>query len=197
MKHAFTKQYMKDNSGCYSYSDYEQLNKCSFMKTESDITLESIVNSEIPLTDKFWFVCKKVLSIEQNQQVAISVAEVVLPFFEKRHPNDLRPREAIEAAKQYIAGYISPEALLIKRKPTCSSYSAAYAAYDSAYANAVYANVGSYDSATNTAYAAYTAVHAAAAYSTYASSIKQQLWDILINITMPDLFEDKVTITHL
>ena len=55
MKKEFTKEYMLENKGCYSE---EQINATSFMKLES-ITIESIIESEISLKDKFWFVIKK------------------------------------------------------------------------------------------------------------------------------------------
>ena len=79
------------------------------------ITLDSILNSEIPLKDKFWFVCKKLATKEQNQQIAIFCAETVLHIYENKYPNDKRPREAIQAAKDYLAGKISVSELQIKR----------------------------------------------------------------------------------
>jgi hypothetical protein len=111
MTKIFTKEYMQLNCGCYSQG---QLMNCSFMKSDT-ITLESIVNSEIPLKYKYWFVCRKVATTEQNQKIAIDVAEMVLPIYEKAYPNDKRPHEAIQAAKQYIAGYISLDELWEKR----------------------------------------------------------------------------------
>lgn len=112
MQKTFTKKFMEDKCGCY---DNNQLHKCSFMQLKT-ITLNSIINSEIPLKDKYWFVCRKVATKEQNQQIAIDVAEIVLPIYEKRYPEDKKPREAIEAAKQYLAGHISLDALIKKRR---------------------------------------------------------------------------------
>jgi len=44
---------------------------------------------------------------------AADCAERVLHFFEAKHPNDMRPREAIEAARQFARGEIDAAALLM------------------------------------------------------------------------------------
>lgn len=107
MQQEFTKEYMLANCGCYSE---EELMACSFMAGEV-VTLSAIVHSEILLKDKFWFVCKKLTNLEENRQIAIDVATIVLPIFESRYPGDDRPRKAIEAAKEYIDGRIAREEL--------------------------------------------------------------------------------------
>ena len=56
-----------------------QLMGCSFMKKE-DISLSDILDSEISLKDKYWFVCNKVVSVNECRQIAIDVAEIVLPI---------------------------------------------------------------------------------------------------------------------
>ena len=95
-------------------------------------------------------------------QLAIEFAATTLPIFEKRSPNDERPRKAIQAARDYLDGKISLEELR-----SCRSHAdaaAAYAAYAAAYAAA--------DAAAYAAYAAaYAAADAAAAYAaTYAAA---------------------------
>ncbi len=159
VRQEFTRDFMKENCGCYSV---EQLVQCSFMKNEI-VTLTAILNSEIPLKDKFWFVCKKLLTKEQNQKLAIDVAEMVLPIYEEKYPGDSRVRDCIEATKQFIAGHISIEELRKKR----------YAAYAAAAADAAYAAA---------AYAAYAAAAAADAAddAAAAANTKQQLLDYLI-----------------
>lgn len=87
----------------------------SFM-TSSHVTLDAIIHSEISLKDKYWFVCRKVLTKEQNQKLACDVAEIVLPLFEKKYPDDKRPREAIETAILFIAGGCSLDLLIDKRR---------------------------------------------------------------------------------
>lgn len=150
----FTHEFMQNNCGCYSRMP-GKLEQCSFMKNEV-ITDESIINSEILLNDKFWFFCKKVFKKKQNQQIAIKVAEAVLPIWEKTRPDDMRPREAIEAAKQYIAGHIDIDQLIKKRNV--------------AYTASVYV--------TSTAASAASYADAATFYAD-AADIKQQLFDIL------------------
>jgi hypothetical protein len=172
----FTRQFMYDNCGCYSKSELEA---CSFMKGEV-VSLMDIVNSEIPIKDKYWFVCKKVATKEQNQRIAIDVAEMVLPIYEKRYPDDKRSREAIEAARQYLAGHIAIEQLIEKKMAAyAAAYTAAAAAY-AAYTAAAYAAAYAADAA-YAAYAAYAAAYAAdAAYAAAAAEIKAQLQQYLI-----------------
>jgi len=117
MQQSFTKQFMQDHCGCYSLS---KLSACSFMNSEP-ISLESILVSKIPFKDKFWFICKQLATKEENQQIAIRLAEIVLPIYERRYPDNKAPREAIEAYKAFIAGTIGLDELLKKRR-------AAYAA---------------------------------------------------------------------
>lgn len=124
MQQTFTHEFMQDNCGCYS-EEPGKLESCSFMSSDP-VTLVAILDSEIPLKDKYWFVCKKLATKEQNQQIAITVSEMVLPIWEAKHPDDKRPHEAIEAAKQYIAGHISIGLLIEKRQ--AAAYAAAYAA---------------------------------------------------------------------
>jgi hypothetical protein len=163
MQKVFSKQFMIDNRGCYTL---EQLEDCSFMKVEDFVTLESILKSEIGLSDKFWFVCYKSATNEENQQIAIWVAEIVLPIFEEQFPDDKRPRQCIEAAQQFIAGNISPGDLSNKRKDT---YAAA----------ATYATAKAANAAVGCAYAAKAAADAAyavyAAYAAYAATVKRRL----------------------
>jgi hypothetical protein len=67
MKTQFTQDYLVQNKGCYSL---EQVMALSFMQ-KPEFTLQDIVNSEIPLKDKFWFVTKKCdLAIRQNQDIS-------------------------------------------------------------------------------------------------------------------------------
>ena len=89
-------------------------------------------------------------------QLAIEFAEQALPIFEKRRPNDERPRKAIHAARDYLDGKISLEEL-----QACRSHDAAYAAY------AAYATY-----AADAAYAAYAAYDAA--YATYAADAREK-----------------------
>ena len=136
MQQTFTSEFMHANCGCYSPG---QLNARSFMQ-QPEITLSDIINSGIPLKDKYWFVCKKLATKEQNQQIAIHVAEIVLPIYEAKYPENKAPRKATEAAKLFITGHISIDVLFVKRQAAAAAADAADAdAYAAAAANAAYA----------------------------------------------------------
>ena len=170
---------MSENRGCYSE---KQLNECDFM-SKDEITLTSIIDSSIRLKDKYWFVCKKLLSKEQNQQLAIGFAEIVLKIYEKKYPENKAPREAIQAAKDYLAGIINIDEL--RRKRAAAAYAAdaadayaaaAAAAYAAAYAAAAADAAAAYaaadaadDAYADAAYAADAADADAAAYAAYAA----------------------------
>ena len=96
-------------------------------------------------------------------QLAIEFAEQALPIFEKRRPDDARPRKAIQAARDYLDGKISLEEL-----QACQSHAAA-AAYAAADADAYAYAAADADAADAYAYAADAdAAAAAAAAATYA-----------------------------
>ena len=68
---------------------------------------------------------------EKNLRLfAADCADHVLPIFEKKYPEDKRPREAIKAARAFARGEISFEIL------NKAAYAAAYAAADAAAAAA-------------------------------------------------------------
>lgn len=177
MKTQFTQDYLIQNKGCYSL---EQVKVLSFMQ-KTEFTIEDIVNSEIPLKDKFWFVTKKCdLSIRQNQDIAIGCAEIVLIIYENRYPDDKRPREAIQAAKDYLEGTISRDDLIVKRRAASAAYAAA--AYDAAaYAAAYDAAYADDADASAAADAAYAAAASAAAYDAYAATLKKSLKQFLLD----------------
>jgi len=87
MKKIFTKQYILDNKGCYSVDEVEKL---SFINKE-EIRLTDILNSEISIRDKRWFLYNKSkLSLGQKKELSLKLAWIVLPIYEDRYPNDLR-----------------------------------------------------------------------------------------------------------
>ena len=105
MKKQFTEEFMRANRGCYFLEELEQ---CSFMQNDL-ITLSSILDSEIDLKDKYYFCCKTLFTPEQNQIIAIGVAEIVLGIYEKQYPENKAPRTAIQAAKDYLNNKITEE----------------------------------------------------------------------------------------
>jgi hypothetical protein len=124
-----------------------------------------------------WLIVR-LMKKKQKVQYAVFAADQVIGIYDKKHPDDNRPRLAIEAAKKYL------EKPSIKNKNAAASAAvsaaayAAYAAYAAAYAavSAAYAAAYAADSAAYAAYAAYAAAYAAdsaaasAAYAAYAAA---------------------------
>ncbi len=100
---------------------------------------------------------------EDSVNLAIYAAELVIDIYEKKYPNDDRPRKAIEAAKAYL------------KNPSDAAADAAYAAYaaDAAYA-AAYAARAAARAAAYAADAAYAAADAARA-AAYAAAKEEIL----------------------
>jgi hypothetical protein len=180
MQKIFTTEFIKANCGCYTPEKlldvYKENKDVPCYETPScNVTLEEILDSSIPLKDKFWFICKKIATKEQNQQIVIEVAEIVLPIYENKYPKDLRPREAIEAAKLYIVGHISLEELRNKRNAAAYAAYAANAADAAAAYAAAYAAYAADAAAYAAAYAAHAAADAAANAATYAGITEKLL----------------------
>ena len=101
---------------------------------DAPITLLHVLESN-GIEDAIWALRATVepTSKDMARELACRAAERVLPIFEKRHPEDKRPRECIEAARAYGRGEITLDELREKRAAT---YAAAYAAAaaDDAYA---------------------------------------------------------------
>jgi hypothetical protein len=134
-------------------------------ETDAVVVLKKLL-AEKQLSWANWTVARL---LEHNQQVqyAIFAAEQVIGIFEKKHPNDKRPRQAIEAAKRCIE---NPN-----EENKKAAYAAAYAAYATNVAYAADAAANAADAAADAAYAAADAAYAAYAAAdaaTYAIKIK-------------------------
>jgi hypothetical protein len=95
-----------------------------------------------------WLIVR-LMNRKQRIQYVVYAAKQVLSIFEKKYPNDKRPRTAIKAAEKCIKADSNKN-----RNAAYAAHAAAYAAADAtahAAAHAAYA----------TAYAAYAAAHAA------------------------------------
>jgi hypothetical protein len=162
MKKTFTKDFIRDNSGCYDRTKTAALD---FMQVPgATVSAQEILESSISTKDKYWFFAKKVFTKEQNQHLTIGVASIVLEVYEKKYPNDDRPRKAIKAAEDYLADKITIEELRSARAAAAAaaSYAAAAAAADAAASYAAAAAAAAADAA---AYAAAAAAADAAAYA--------------------------------
>jgi hypothetical protein len=160
MKELFTRDEILQNVGCYSQDDAIKI-----LKDKPKFTINEILSLDIPLKDKAWFICIRCeLTDTEFRKFRIGCAWVVLPIFEAKYPENKAPREAIQAAEQYLSGTINIHILKQKRAAVAAAY--ASAASDAAYA-AAYAAA---DAAADAAYAAAYASDAAAAAAAYASA---------------------------
>jgi hypothetical protein len=130
-------------------------------KTQSETDAVKLIELMIATSDiekikwANWLIVR-VMDSKQRIRYAVFAAEQALPIFEKKYPDDDRPRKAIEAAKKCLENDTEEN----REAAYYSAYSAAYAAYSAAYA--------AYYSAYSAAYAAYYAADAAyAAYAAY------------------------------
>jgi len=148
MKTLFTRDEILKNVGCYSKEDAVKI-----LNNKPEFTINEILSLDIPLKDKSWFICKRCdFTDTEFRKFAIECAWVVLPIFEAKYPENKAPREAIEAAEQYLVGTISIDVLMQKwyaasdaayfassdaadaAADAAASYGAAAASYGSAYA---------------------------------------------------------------
>jgi len=107
MKTVFSKELMQDTTGLFYWKDFE----LEVLKGRTEILLTDILESEIPVDRKFDIICKKLANREENQQITIGCAEIVLEIFDKKYPEDKQARQAIQAAKDYLNGHIGVEEL--------------------------------------------------------------------------------------
>ena len=77
---------------------------------DAEINLLTVLESN-GVADMLWTLRATDHSKRVASQLAIEFAEQALPIFEKRRPNDERPRKAIQAARDYLDGKISLEEL--------------------------------------------------------------------------------------
>jgi len=133
---------------------------------DTEINLLTILESN-GVADMLWCLRATVQDAKSvASQLAIEFAEQALPIFESRSPNDLRPRQAIQAARDFAAGKITKDELAAYAAYAADAADAAYAAYDADAAYAAYAaDAAAYADA---AYAADAAAYAAA-YAAYAA----------------------------
>ena len=107
-----------------------------------------------------WLIAR-LLARKYRIRYAVFAAEQVLDIFEKSHPGDLRPRQAIEAAIMCI------------KKNTQDNRAAAYAAYAAASwtaASAAYAAAGAYAGARAASWTAASAAYAADAAASWTAA---------------------------
>ena len=151
-----------------------------------------------------WLIVR-LMNKTQKVQYAIFAAEQVIDIYEKKYPDDLRPRKAIEAAKSYLdnpckktkayaAAYVD-DAAAAAAAAAAADDDDAYAAAAAAYAAAAAADAAAaaYVDADDDAAAAYVdadddaaayvvdAAAAAAAYAAYAAAARITMQITILN----------------
>ena len=106
-----------------------------------------------------WFIVR-CMKYKQYVSYAVFAAEQVLPIFEKKYPNDDRPRKAIKAARKCIKNPSKANKAYAYASAYADAAAGAAAAAAYAYASA-YADASAYASADAAAYA-YAAAYASA-----------------------------------
>jgi hypothetical protein len=141
METLFTRDEILQNVGCYSQEDVVKI-----LKDKTEFTINEILSLDIPLKHKAWFICKRCeLTDIEFSKFAIGCAWVVLPIFEAKYPENKGPREAIEAAEQYLLGTINFD--ILKQKLGCAYATGAYATNTNATTAAAYAAAYAADAA--------------------------------------------------
>jgi len=116
-----TKEFLKEKNACMGACEYGLKN--NLIGLEAIEILERLIEAE-KLDWANWLITR-CMTHEQQIRYAIFAAEQVIEIYEKKHPNDDRPRKAIKAAKEYL------------KNPNEETKSAAYAAaHAAAYAAA-------------------------------------------------------------
>ena len=122
-----TLEFLKKNNACTYGIEFVQENGFIGMEAK-DFILKLIDHKKLNWAN--WLIAL-VLNKLDKVRYAVYAAEAVIDIYEKKYPNDDRPRKAIEAAKVYIANPSEENAA------ACGS--AAFAARSSAYAADAYA----------------------------------------------------------
>ena len=149
-----TEQWLNEKNACLTSKDTAIKNNWIGLNIFQSLDLLIYANR---LNDANWLIAQY-MKKKQNVLYAIFAAEQVIHIFEKKCPNEDRPRKAIKAAKNYLKNPC--------KKTKDSAYDAAYAA--AAYDAAAYAAYAAY--AADDADAAHAAANAANAANAYANA---------------------------
>ena len=146
-----TKEWFKKHNACIDGYKWVLQRKSD----DASETMEALIRHNLEWAN--WTIARK-LTRKQKIRYAIFAAEEVLELFEKKHPNNKAPREAIAAAKAVLKSD--------NKKTRADADAAANAAY-AAYAAAAYAHAD--------AYAAYAYAAAANAAYAYEAATKEKI----------------------
>jgi hypothetical protein len=120
MKTEFSRQYLIDYCGCYN----EEPGKIEgLLGDRTSVILEEILESEISLKDKAWFVAHSCeLSNSEVKQLLLKLTRIVLPIFEEEYPDDTRVRECLIATEGFLNGTVTEEEFNKKKSEAYSAY---------------------------------------------------------------------------
>ena len=174
-----TEEWLKENNACY-------VGILWFKNQEESDGIKVVL--KLLSEDKFswanWLLVRLMTHI-QKVQYAVFAAEQVIDIYEKKYPEDKRPRLAIEAAKAFIKDpsdtnkNAAANAVAYAADAANAAYAADAAAYTAAYA-ANAANAAANAATYAVAYAANAANAADAA--AYVAAIKKQIIDYGIGL---------------
>lgn len=112
MKTEFDKDYFLMHKGCYSSQQVES----TYPVSKTTVSTNEILDSDMPLADKFWIVIKVCeLTNKQKQELVTGVADIVIELFENDYPKVKLPRESIQAVKEFLKGEITIDELKLKK----------------------------------------------------------------------------------
>lgn len=166
-----TKEFLRKHEACSEGYEWYCEHGCD--------TVEETIDKLIEHGKYHWanWLITRCLEKKDCVRYAIYAAKKVLYIFEENYPSDKRPREAIEAAKKYLAGKITKYNLYVARAAICAAVcevaraaeaAAAYAAYSAVYV--------SYEAVDEAVYEALDSLSAYASYeSIYAAEIKKDI----------------------
>jgi hypothetical protein len=173
-----TTKFLKEKGACEEGYKWVKENKL--------IGLDSIpfVNKLIENDKLGWanWLIVRCMEYKECVSYAVYAAEQVIDIFEKKYPNDKRPRKAIEAAKACLDNPSDEN----KKAADASAYASASAAYASA--SAAYAAA---DAAAAYAYAAAYASAAAYAYAAASAYAKKEMRLKILNYGL-QLLENRI-----
>jgi hypothetical protein len=121
----------------------EEKNACddgiTWFEKAGTATVEETVEKLLTEEKYDWanWLLPRCLTKEQNVKYAIHAAEMVLPIYEKKYPDDMRPRQAIDAAKSGTPAWAAGEAAWAAeaaRAAGAAAWAAAWAAGAAAWA---------------------------------------------------------------
>ena len=130
-------------------------------------TLLHILALDISAEDRIWCMTRPdVLTHQEQVQFAIYCARRSLPNFERQHPDDKRPREAVDAAEAWLSDPSEEN----RKRAESAEYAARSAAWSAKYA--------ARSAALSAEYAASAALSAESAESAESAARQSQIEDL-------------------